>query len=141
MPITADELAQWEAAPLLPGGSPPGRSGVNTTNGYLLDSHGLLWWWFEPQRLPHPLASVLQDSRSTVYISAASVWELSFRHHLGRLPQLASAIGELEPLLQADGFRALAITPAHGLRAGATSQAHRDPFDRLRAAFPCQTLW
>ncbi|MEI7952160.1 MAG: PIN domain-containing protein [Synechococcaceae cyanobacterium ELA182] len=62
-------------------------------------------------------------------------------------------------LLQADGFRALAITPAHGLRACAYSQAHRDPFDRMLAAqaeleqlvlltadtqvvaFPCQSLW
>lgn len=140
-------------------GKPPGRSGVNTTNGYLLDSHGLLWWWFEPQRLSHSVASLLQDSRTTVYVSAASVWELSLKHHLGRLPQLASAIGDLEPLLQADGFRPLAITPAHGLRAGTYSQAHRDPFDRMLAAqaeleqlvlltintqlaaFPCQTLW
>jgi prevent-host-death family protein len=65
----------------------------------------------------------------------------------------------LMPLESADGFSALAITPAHGLRAGAYSQAHRDPFDRLlaaqaeveqlvlltadtqQAAFPCQILW
>ena len=71
------------------------------------------------------MASLLQDSSNTIYVGAASVLELSLRHHLGRLPQLASAIGALEPLLQADGFRPLAITPAHGLRAGATSQAHR----------------
>ncbi|EAQ69666.1 hypothetical protein SynRS9909_02080 [Synechococcus sp. RS9909] len=51
------------------------------------------------------------------------------------------------------------ITLAHGLRAGAYSHPHRDPFDRMLAAqaelerlvllsadpelttFPCQTLW
>lgn len=37
---------------------------MNTTNGYLLDSHGLLWWWFEPQRLSHTVAGLLQDSRT-----------------------------------------------------------------------------
>jgi len=104
---------------------------VNGTNGYLLDSHGLLWWWFEPQRLSPTVASLLQDSSSPVHVSAASIWELSIKHHLGRLPQLAGAIGDLEQLLRADGFRALAITPAHGLRAGAYSQPHRDPFDRM----------
>jgi PIN domain nuclease of toxin-antitoxin system len=132
---------------------------VNGTNGYLLDSHGLLWWWFEPRGLSHTVMSLLQDSHIPVHVSAASVWELSFRHHHGRLTQLAGAIGELEQLLQADGFRALAITPAHGLRACAYSQAHRDPFDRMLAAqaelellvlltadtqlaaFPCQSLW
>ena len=132
---------------------------MNGTNGYLLDSHGLLWWWFETQGLSQTVASLLQDSHIPVHVSAARVWELSFRHHGVRLPQLAGAIGELEQLLQADGFRALAITPAHGLRACAYSQAHHDPFDRLLlaqaereglllltadtqlAAFPCQILW
>lgn len=132
---------------------------MNGTIGYLLDSHALLWWWFEPQRLSHTVASLLQDCRSPVHVSAASVWELSLKHHRGRLPQLAGAIGDLEQLLQADGFRPLAITAAHALRAGAYSQAHRDPFDRMLAAqaeleqlvllsadrqlaaFPCQLLW
>ncbi len=132
---------------------------MNGTIGYLLDSHALLWWWFEPHRLAHSVASLLQDSRSPIHVSAASVWELSLKHHRGRLPELAGAIGDLEKLLQADGFRPLAIMPAHGLRAGAYSQAHRDPFDRMLAAqaeleqlvlltadphlaaFPCQTLW
>ena len=85
--------------------------------------------------------------------------ELSLKNYLGRLPELAGAIGGFEQLLQADGFRPLAIMPAHGLRAGAYSQAHRDPFDRMLAAqaeveqlvlltadpqlaaFPCTTLW
>lgn len=132
---------------------------MNGTIGYLLDSHALLWWWFEPQRLSHSVASLLQDSRSPVHVSAASVWELSLKHHRGRLPELAGAIGDLEQLLQADGFRPLPSTPAHGQRAGADSQAHRDPFDRMLAAqaeveqlvlltadpqlaaFPCTSLW
>jgi PIN domain nuclease of toxin-antitoxin system len=94
-------------------------------NGYLLDSHGLLWWWFEPQRLSHTVAGLWADSRSPVHVSVASIWELSLQCHRGRLPGLAGAIGELEQLLPADGFRPLVITPAHGLRAGAYSQASR----------------
>jgi PIN domain nuclease of toxin-antitoxin system len=61
--------------------------------------------------------------------------------------------------LQADGFEGLPISQSDGLRAGAYSQPHRDPFDRVLAAqselerlvlltadpqltaFPCQTLW
>ena len=67
--------------------------------------------------------------------------------------------GDLPGLLQADGFEALPISLAHGLRAGAYSQTHRDPLDRMLAAqaelnrwvlltadpqlstFPCRTLW
>ena len=127
--------------------------------GYLLDSHVLLWWWFEPERLSQAVQILLADPATTVLVSAATVWELSLKHHQGRLPELQQAIGDLPGLLQADGFQPLPIALAHGLRAGAYSQPHRDPFDRMLAAqaelerlvlltadpqlstFPCHTLW
>ena len=126
---------------------------------YLLDSHVLLWWWFDPDRLSQQARSLLLDPNSTVFVSAASVWELSLKHHQGKLPELATAIADLPGLLQADGFQPLPISIAHGLRAGGYSQPHRDPFDRMLAAqaeleglvlitadpqlsdFPCQILW
>ena len=101
--------------------------------------------------LPHPATSVL--------VSAATVWELSLKHHQGKFPEIQQAIGDLPGLLQADGFQALPIELAHGLRAGAYKQPHRNPFDRMLAAqaelerlvlltadphlstFPCRTLW
>ena len=126
---------------------------------YLLDSHALLWWWFEPDRLSTAVRELLSDPATPVLVSAASVWELSLKHHQGKLPELSAAIADLPGLLQADGFEALPISLAHGLRAGGYSQPHRDPFDRMLAAqaelerlvlltadpqlstFPCQTLW
>jgi PIN domain nuclease of toxin-antitoxin system len=132
---------------------------ANASVGYLLDSHVLLWWWFEPQRLSAPVLALLADPGTTVLVSAASVWELSLKHHQGKLPELQQAIDDLPGLLQADGFQPLPIALAHGLRAGAYSQPHRDPFDRMLAAqaelerlvlitvdpwlasFPCRTLW
>jgi PIN domain nuclease of toxin-antitoxin system len=71
---------------------------------YLLDSNVLLWWWFDPDRLSHQARSLLLDPNSTVLVSAASVWELSLKHHQGKLPELATAIPDLPGLLQADGF-------------------------------------
>ena len=129
------------------------------TQAYLLDSHVLLWWWFEPERLSKPVATLLSNPSTAILVSAASIWELSLKHHLGKLPELQSAIHDLRNLLQADGFSELAISAAHGLRAGSYQQAHRDPFDRMLAAqaeldrlvllsadrqlntFPCQVLW
>ena len=99
------------------------------------------------------------DSSTPVRVGAASVWELSLKNHQGKLPELSGVIGDLPGLLQADGFGALPISLAHGLRAGGYSQPHRDPFDRMLAAqaeldrlvlltadpqlstFPCRTLW
>lgn len=127
--------------------------------GYLLDSHALLWWWFDPDRLSTAVRELLSDPVTPVLVSSASVWELSLKHHQGKLPELSGAIADLPGLLQADGFEGLPISLAHGLRAGGYSQPHRDPFDRMLAAqaeldrlvlltadpqlstFPCQTLW
>ena len=129
------------------------------TQTYLLDSHVLLWWWFEPERLSNPVAALLSNPTTAILVSAASIWELSLKHHLGKLPELQSTIHDLHNLLQADGFSELTISAAHGLRAGSYQQAHRDPFDRMLAAqaeldrlvllsadrqlntFPCQVLW
>jgi len=132
---------------------------VNRGEAYLLDSHALLWWWFDPDRLSIAVRELLSDPATPVLVSEASVWELSLKHHQGKLPELNGAIADLPGLLQADGFEGLPISLAHGLRAGGYSQPHRDPFDRMLAAqseldrlvlltadpqlstFPCQTLW
>jgi PIN domain nuclease of toxin-antitoxin system len=132
---------------------------MSSTVAYLLDSHVLLWWWFDPELLSAAVRELLVDPTTRVLVSAASVWELSLKHHQGKLPQLEQAIGDLPGLLQSDGFEALPIALAHGLRAGAYSQPHRDPFDRMLAAqaelerlvlltadpqlstFPCRVLW
>jgi PIN domain nuclease of toxin-antitoxin system len=132
---------------------------MSSGHAYLLDSHALLWWWFDPDRLSSVVRELLGDPATPVLVSAASVWELSLKHHQGKLPELNGAIGDLPGLLQADGFEGLPISLAHGLRAGGYTQPHRDPFDRMLAAqaeldrlvlltadpqlstFPCQTLW
>lgn len=132
---------------------------MSSGDAYLLDSHALLWWWFDPDRLSTAVRELLCTPATPVLVSAASVWELSLKHHQGKLPELSGAIADLPGLLQADGFEGLPISLAHGLRAGSYSQPHRDPFDRMLAAqaelnrlvlltadpqlstFPCQILW
>ena len=132
---------------------------MSASAGYLIDSHVLLWWWFDPDRLSSTVLERLIDPANSILVSAASVWELSLKYHRGKLPELGDAIADLQGLLQADGFIGLPITAAHGLRAGAYPQPHRDPFDRILAAqtelerlvlltadpqlstFPCQILW
>jgi len=128
-------------------------------SGYLLDSHVLLWWWFDPQRLSPAAQALLVEPTNPILVSAASIWELSLKVHRGKLPELERAIADLPGLLQADGFLELPITAAHGRSAGAYPQPHLDPLERMLAAqadldrlvllsadpqlstFPCQILW
>jgi len=52
---------------------------------YLLDSQVLLLWWFDPGRLSREVRLVLINPTSKVFMSAASIWKLSLKHHQGKL--------------------------------------------------------
>ena len=125
----------------------------------LLDTHALLWWLAEPDRLSPAAHAAISDSANSVYVSAASGWEIATKVRLGKLPGIGELLNDLPQLLIAQGFELLPITLQQGLHAGSYPMPHRDPFDRLLAAqaelamltlvtldpalqvFPCRLLW
>jgi PIN domain nuclease of toxin-antitoxin system len=125
----------------------------------LLDTHALLWWLAEPERLSPVAHAAIADGNNQVLASAASGWEIATKARLGKLPAASELVDDLPHLLAAQGFELLPITLRHGLHAGGYAMPHRDPFDRLLAAqaeldrltlvsldpalqaFPCRVLW
>jgi PIN domain nuclease of toxin-antitoxin system len=99
----------------------------------ILDSHALLWWFNDPQRLSKRANSILTNTDNTVLVSAAVAWELSIKVNLGKLDALALLTG-LTQRLQKEGFTELSVTIEHATRAGLLPLHHRDPFDRLLVA-------
>ena len=67
-------------------------------------------------------------------VSAASAWEISTKHRLGKLPDAGEAVGNLPALLRSARMETLPITVEHALAAGALPGPHRDPFDRMLIA-------
>jgi PIN domain nuclease of toxin-antitoxin system len=100
----------------------------------LLDTHALLWWWTDDKHLSRAAREAILDEDNMVLVSAASVWEISTKFRLGKLPIAEPAIKQFQQLIEADGFENLAMTWQHGLLAGGYTCAHRDPFDRMLAA-------
>lgn len=95
----------------------------------LLDTHVLLWWLAaEPIRVE--AREAIASPRSTVFVSAASAWEISIKRALGKL----EAPDDLEQQLRRHRFAPLAITVRDGLRAGSLPDLHPDPFDRMLVA-------
>lgn len=76
----------------------------------------------------------MRDPANTLWVSAASAWEIATKHRIGKLPAGATIIREWHQRIEEDRFRELAITSSHSLRAGALPSGHRDPFDRMLAA-------
>ena len=100
----------------------------------LLDTCALLWWWSEPDTLSPRILSMIKEPSRVVWISAASAWEISTKHRIGKFPQGNRIIVEWEHRIVRDRFRELQISAMHALRAGSLPGEHRDPFDRMIAA-------
>jgi PIN domain nuclease of toxin-antitoxin system len=99
----------------------------------LIDSHVLLWWWTDEGRLSRRAKDAILDSRNRSYVSAAVTWELATKVNLGKL-DAREVISALPQWLLEEGFRRLAISTDHALRAGLLPLLHRDPFDRMLVA-------
>lgn len=100
----------------------------------LLDTHTLLWWFTNDHQLSAAAREVIGNDSTEVFVSAASAWEISTKHRLGRLAGVPDAVTRFADLVAADGFTHLPITYLHSLRAGGYDVDHRDPFDRMLAA-------
>ena len=99
----------------------------------LIDSHVVLWWFSRSRQLSRPARAVLEDPQTRVYVSAAAAWELAIKVNLGKLAA-RSLVEDLRQLLFEEGFRRLAISMDHALRAGMLPRHHNDPFDRMLVA-------
>ena len=100
----------------------------------LLDTHVLLWWWYEPAKLSPRAIALVRDRTNPVFVSAASAWEIATKYRLGKLPRGGEMIAQWDERLRLDGFSELPILASHALRAGSLPGEHRDPFDRMLAA-------
>lgn len=100
----------------------------------LLDTHVLIWWLEEPERLTAPAYQAIADVAHTVYVSAASLWELSIKLSLGKLVLSGIDSAELVSYVAQCQFSPLEITWKHAQIAGQLPQIHADPFDRMLIA-------
>ena len=100
----------------------------------LLDTHALLWWLTDDDRLSAQALAIIKSPRNTVWVSPASGWELATKLRLGKLPGAERVLPKLPVLVEESRLRVLPITLAHALKAGLLDHRHRDPFDRMLAA-------
>ncbi len=92
----------------------------------LLDTHLLLWAVSEPKKLPPRARRWIDEAE--VFVSAASIWEVSIKTALGTLTaDPAQLLAELEPA----GFQLLPVTGEHAAAVALLPPLHNDPFDRM----------
>ena len=95
----------------------------------LLDTHLFLWAVSAPSKLS--AAARKQIDAAEVFISAASIWEISIKSSIGKLDaDPEELLAGVEPA----GFSMLAITGEHAAKAAKLPLIHKDPFDRMLVA-------
>ena len=76
---------------------------------HLLDTHTLIWAATDVGRLSKRAAALLTDERNTLWVSAASAWEIATKVRLGKLPEALLLESNFERNLQQAGYRLLPI--------------------------------
>jgi len=106
----------------------------------LLDTHVLLWWALDPDRLSGAAAASLQamERGRGGFASAISIWELGIKVQRGKL-DLGLPIAEFARRIEKSGIiELLPVTTAVWLRSLELPWDHRDPADRVIVA---TALW
>jgi PIN domain nuclease of toxin-antitoxin system len=101
---------------------------------FLLDTHALIWWLTDTDRLPEAVSRTILDAGNTIYVSPVNALEITTKFRIGKLPILGHIIENLEEQIKVSRFDVLDLTFKDGLVAGQLDYANRDPFDRLLIA-------
>lgn len=109
----------------------------------LLDTHILLWTLDAPERLPQDIVAQIESPETTVYFSAASIWEIAIKTALGKI-DFKYPPEDISQAARSTGFIELPVSAAHSAKVAHLPLLHRDPFDRLLIAqallMPAQLL-
>ena len=104
------------------------------TMRYLLDTHTFLWMVADPSALSRSVSEIVRERGNSLYLSAASGWEIALLRQLNRLelpdePQrfIPEAMQKLAVLPLPIGFQT-------AISAVMLPLIHRDPFDRILIA-------
>jgi PIN domain nuclease of toxin-antitoxin system len=95
----------------------------------LLDTHVLLWW-LTSERLSARAKAAISSADSNIWVSTATVWELSIKSALGKL----TFPDDLGDQLSRNQFDVLPIGLDHALTVRSLPALHADPFDRMLIA-------
>ena len=100
---------------------------------YLLDTHYLLWTLFEPEKIKEEIKKILEDEKSTKYISGINLWEISLKYSVGKLELEDTNPDEIFEILIKSGFEILEVNSLlfSSYYKLPKKENHKDPFDRM----------
>jgi PIN domain nuclease of toxin-antitoxin system len=81
---------------------------------------------------------LMGDLNNDIFVSAASIYEISLKVRSGKLPEAVEFESDLIVNINRLGYTLLPLEPETMMRAARFEAAHADPFDRMIAAHAIQ---
>jgi PIN domain nuclease of toxin-antitoxin system len=102
----------------------------------LLDTHVALWAIAADTRLPRSAQLLVADPSNDIFLSAASIWEITIKYALnrGRPNDMPVSGPQALAYFKAAGYGFLSVTAEHAAAVSNLPDLHRDPFDRIIVA-------
>ncbi len=100
----------------------------------LLDSNVLLWSIFDRKMLSSKVRRLIEDDAHEIFVSVASVWEISIKVAKGKLALPGGSIRYVMEQIQRTETTVLPLSNKHILRVETLPHHHGDPFDRMIVA-------
>ncbi|MBB3606653.1 PIN domain nuclease of toxin-antitoxin system [Mycolicibacterium sp. BK556] len=99
----------------------------------LLDTHTLLWLTSAPSEVDTAALAIIADPNTSVWVTAASAWEIAIKTRLGRLDGEA-LLSAWTDIISDMSTSELPIESPDAILAGRLPWEHKDPFDRVIVA-------
>jgi PIN domain nuclease of toxin-antitoxin system len=100
----------------------------------LLDTCAFYWWHTGNELLTAKARAAIADPAAEKIVSAVSAWEIVTQWRSGKEPGFAPMAVNFARVIQAQGFKELALTVRHAELSANLPMHHEDPFDRMLAA-------
>ncbi len=97
---------------------------------YLIDTHIFLWFSSGSSELSQKTKEIILDKNNEIFISIASLWEISIKTATGKLEIRGDYENVIDDVTGND-MEILPINFAHTVAQNKLLFHHRDPFDRI----------
>ena len=105
----------------------------------LIDTHYVLWAALNSSRMEPWARKLIADLNNEILVSAASIYEISLKVRIGKLPEAVAFESDLIVNIETRlGYTLLPLEPDAMMRAARFENVHADPFDRMIAAHAIQ---
>ena len=101
---------------------------------FLLDTHTLLWYYWNSPQLSNTAKNEINNPYNTLYVSMASLWEITIKVNQNKLIVIDPLALFFTDAVEGYDFRILPIERSHLEKLIGLPLHHRDPFDRLLIA-------